>query len=284
MSGVSYEDRNISHGLAVRLGRAPVKSDTRALMFSKFADLPPELPKASNFWTDRALFIPRSFGNRQYGNCTRAKQAVAMLRMERLETRRTTQIDDQAVIDAYTEMSNRRYGGGDNGAFETDALSDWRNPLYTIKDHWGRPLTIDAYTRVNPFDHEEVKTALWLAKAFGLPFCINLPIAFQRLTAEGKDWDIPAGQAPVGEWQPGSWGGHSMWMFDFDEIGFLHDHTWDLKTGRLTYRAAAIYMDEVHMVIDSINLWKKSRTVNKYLDLSGIKEAVNEVSSLKIAA
>ena len=99
-----------------KLGRLPSKSDTRALMFSRFAAAPKKLPKATNFWSTRSAFPNRTFGNNQWGDCTRAKQAIASMRMERLETTRTAQITDAEVVRVYREMSERLYGGEDNGA------------------------------------------------------------------------------------------------------------------------------------------------------------------------
>jgi hypothetical protein len=265
-----------------KLGRLPSKSDTRALMFARYATEPKVLPKATNFWPKRKNFPIRSFGNRQYGCCTRAKQAIAAMRMERLETRRTPQITDEEVIRVYTDMSNRLYGGGDNGAYETDALSEWRRPELTFKDTKGRPLTIDAYLRLNASDHQEVKSALYLAGAHGIAICINLPNAFKPMDPPA-DWDIPQGQALIGDWQPGSWGGHSMFGRDYDEIGLWLEHTWDLPAQRITWRAAAAYIDEVHTFVDSINAWKKKLVVRKLVDLEGIRKRVNQVSSQKIA-
>jgi hypothetical protein len=44
-------------------------------------------------------------------------------RFERIERRRTINLDDQEVIDKYLAMTSRLYGGGDTGAYEEDALS-----------------------------------------------------------------------------------------------------------------------------------------------------------------
>src|SRR5688500_5959596 len=108
-----------------RLGRLPLRSNRKALIFTDFlkADTP-EPPKKTNFWPKRTPFQNRTFGNTSYGSCTRSKQAIAALRMERLEQRRTIEITDQEVIRVYTEMSDRLYGGGDNGAYEVDALDE----------------------------------------------------------------------------------------------------------------------------------------------------------------
>lgn len=266
-----------------QLGRLPSKSDTRALMFSRFASEPKVLPPRTHFWPKRAAFPIRSFGNLRMGCCTRAKQAVAAMRMERLETRRTPEISDDEVIRVYREMSNRLYGGGDNGAYETDALSEWRKPELTFKDTKGRALTIDAFLRLNAADHTEIKSALVTAAAHGIEFCINLPLAFQRLDPPA-DWDIPDGQPLIGEWMPGSWGGHSMHGRDYDEIGLWFNHTWELPDQRITWRAMAAYVDEAHFVVDSYDYWRTQKPLaKKLLDLAGIRNAVNAVSSRKIA-
>src|SRR4051812_21240187 len=81
-------------GSGPKLGRLPSKSDTQALMFHRFAVPPRVLPKATNYWRKRSAFPLRSFGNTAYGSCTRSKQAVAHMRIERLETRQTPKIDD----------------------------------------------------------------------------------------------------------------------------------------------------------------------------------------------
>jgi hypothetical protein len=264
-----------------RLGRLPAKASRKALMFSDFYKYG-DIPKKTNFWRTKSPLPLRHFGNNQYGDCTRAKQAVAAMRMERLEQKRTITVTDAEIIRVYTEMSDRLYGGGDNGAYEDDALNEWRRPETTFTDTAGRPYTIDAYLRLNAFNHEEVRAALSMAKARGLAICLNLPIAFANILPP-RDWDIPEGQAPTGPWMPGSWGGHSLNMHDFDETGFWLDHTWMLNPQRITYRAAAIYMDEVHIVLDSVNTWKKlARGPAGTLALKKVIEAVNDVSSYRI--
>lgn len=265
------------------LGRLPAKSDTRALMFSRFAIEPKVLPVKTDFWPRRAAFPIRSFGNRTYGCCTRAKQAIAAMRMERLETRRTPVITDEEVIRVYVDMSNRLYGGGDNGAYETDALSEWRKPDLTFRDTKGRPLTIDAYLRINAADHQELRSSLVTAAAHGIEFCINLPLAFQTMDPP-QDWDVPEGQPLIGQWLPGSWGGHSMHGRDYDEIGIWSPGTWEQPDQRITWRAVAAYVDEAHFVIDSFDYWRTQKPgAKKLLDFAGIKKAVNAISSQKIA-
>lgn len=264
-----------------RLGRLPAKASRKALMFSDFVTYI-SLPKATNHWTNRTPIPLRSFGNLQYGDCTRAKQAVAIERMERLEQKRTVTITDAEVIRVYTDMSNRLYGGGDNGAYETDALDEWRRPETTIRDVSGHPYTIDAYLRLNSFNHQEIRAGIALSGARGIAVCLNLPLAWSSVV-DGGTWDIPEGRQPIGEYLPGSWGGHSMWTCDYDDIGLVLDGTWNDGQRHLTWRAAAIYLDEAHMVIDSVDAWRKMAAVRDHLvNLDRVVEAVNDVSSHKI--
>jgi hypothetical protein len=265
-----------------RLGRLPTRSDTRALLFSRFAMPVIDVPPTSNFWPRRSPFPLRTFGNREYGDCTIASQAVGAQRMERLEVGRRASITDDEVIRVYVALSDRLYGGGDNGAYETDALDNWRRKDLTFRDTQKRPLTIDAYVRLNPHDHRELKTAIWTAGAKGIKICINLPAAFSRIDPPAN-WDIPAGQALVGEWMPGSWGGHSMWCRDYDEVGIWVPHTWGMHDQRITWPAVAAYVDEAHMVIDSLNEWRQRlERMPSLLNLDAIADAVNQVSPVKI--
>lgn len=267
----------------VRLGKLPAKSSMKALFLSDFAqviDKAVVLPKETNFWARRSSFPVRTFGNTKYGSCTRSKQAVAAMRMERLETRQTPEITDEEVIRVYVDMSRRLYGGGDNGAYEIDALSEWRKPDLTFRDTKGRPLTIDAFLKVNHSDINAVKEAIHLSGAHGLAVCLNLPLAWSKVHPPNP-WDLPEGQPMIGEYMPGSWGGHSMFSSDYDERGLYVEHTWGMPRQLVTWRAAAAYMDESFMFIDSLNSWRKRHRLPLKVS-EAIKEAVNSVSSQKI--
>ncbi len=267
-----------------RLGKLPAKSSMKALHLSSFIKKEvSELPVATNFWEDRAQFPLRSFGNTKYGCCTRAKQAIAAMRMERIETRRTPQISDEEVIRVYLEMTERLYGGGDTGAYETDALSEWRKPDLTFRDIQGRPLTIDAFVRINHNDINEVKQAIHIAGAHGLAVCLNLPKDWQSVSPP-QEWDFPVGTQATGTWLPGSWGGHSLWATDYEERGIILEHTWNIESQLVTWEGVMQYMDEAHIVIDSWNAWKarSEESGQKLIDMDGIRDAVNGVSSQKI--
>lgn len=212
------------------------------------------------------------------------------MRNERIEVRRTPSIDDAEVIRVYYAMTLREYGVGDGtpndpagdvGAYETDALNNMRRPDLTFKDTHGRPLTIDAFVRVNAGDIEEIKNALVTAAQHGIKFCINLPLAFQDIPP-GQDWVIPEGQPLIDRFLPGSWGGHSMYGFDYDPVGMRTPGTWEDPPIRISWPAVAAYVDEVHVTIDSFDEWRKKVGIKKDFDLPGLRQAVNKVSSVKI--
>ncbi len=264
-----------------RLGKLPAKTSMKSLLLSDFtrqatAELP---PAKTDFWRKRKSFPLRTFGNTKYGCCTRAKQAIAMMRMERIETGKLIEITDEEIIRVYTDMSNRLYGGGDNGAYETDALSEWRKPDLTFRDKKGNPLVIDAFLKIQHSSLEAVKNAVWTAQAHGIAVCLNLPRAF---AAKGLTvWDIPENEPLIGDKMPGTWGGHSMWVNEYNEFGVRHPTTWGLPDIWISWRAFLAYCDEAYLVIDSADKWRK-QAANKFLNLDAVVEAVNGVSAQKI--
>jgi len=142
-------------------------------------------------------------------------------------------------------------------------------------------LTIDAYTRVNHNDQRELRQAIWTAGSHGIAVCLNLPRAFDPIDPPHA-WDLPQGQRPIGDWLPGTWGGHSMWARDYDEDGIWLVHTWNQLDQLITWRAAAVYLVEAHLVIDSINAWRRKPAAARYMDLKALRNDVNKVSSHKI--
>lgn len=268
-----------------RLGRLPTKSTRKALMFAEFFRFL-DIPKSVNCWGRRAPLTLRTYGNTEFGCCTRAKQAVAITRMERLEQKRSPMITDEEVLRVYREMCIRKYGSdADNGAYEDDALNEWRNPEFTLRDTAGHAYPIDAYLRVNAADEREVRAALAFAGAKGIAVCFNLPLAWADIKPP-TPWHVPEGQALVQKWQPGTWGGHSMWMpCDYNAFGPTGvDHTWNLARQPVSWAGMASYCDEVHVVIDSVNAWRKQSESPKVKKaLADVRDAVNAVSDIQIA-
>jgi hypothetical protein len=275
----SFEETTPEIKDETRLGKAPARSHPLMLSFSDYSKAGVVVvPPKTSFWKKRAPFPIRSYGNTAYGCCTKASQAILATKMERIEFRRTITITDEEIVNNYLRMTSRLYGGGDSGAYEMDALNEWRNPDLTFRDTKGHPLTIDAYTRVNQVNIDEVKRAIFLGGAHGIKVCFNLPIAWART----YDWDIPIAQAPIGAYLPGTWGGHSMCSaLDYDENYLYLDHTWNVPGGRISWRAFSIYCDEAYSVIDSVAIWK-NRLTKKEMNIPALIGDVNAISDVKI--
>jgi hypothetical protein len=260
-----------------RLGRLPRKSDVRSLMLAHFLTDTDPPPTKTSFWVKKTKFTPETWGNDEEGCCTIAKQANMFRRFQRIEHRATIEITQQEVHTVYRRMTDELYGGGDTGAYEEDALSRSRNPDTALRDTKLRPLTIDAFLRINPANQLELKRAVAMAAGHGIAICINLPVGFSNI--EGHDWDFPDNTPLIGDWLPGSWGGHSMWAIEYDPLGLWLEHTWGIPPQRITWRAAAAYIDESHTVIDSVDSWRRRGVP---LELDQVVQAVNDVSRVKI--
>jgi hypothetical protein len=286
------------------LGKRPAINDARTLRFSRFAQVD-KIPKRYNPWGKRAPFQPRTFGNRFHGCCVRASQALHALRLERIETRATPKITDAELLRVYYDMTARRYGGGDTGAYELDGLNEWRNPDLTFRDTQGRPLTIDAFTSVDHRNHDELRAAIALAGRFGLKLCFALPRAVLRGEFDPPQvWDVPRdGEGKrlplVGDWEPYSGGGHSQYADRYDEVGVtmvqswyeglgLPKESWPTDEQLYTWDFIAAYCDEAYWVVDSLDQWRQKKTdagfqkLKADVDLAGIVKAVNKVSRTKV--
>jgi hypothetical protein len=117
--------------------------------------------------------------------------------------------------------------------------------------------------------------------------CLNLPWAWANILPP-HDWDVPADDDPSlrsAMWQPGTWGGHSILLDEYDEVGPWVPHTWSLSPyrQRITWRGLAWYCDEAHLILDSVNQWKQERRLPSRT-LDAIVDAINSVSSQKVVA
>lgn len=277
-----------SQAASKRLGKLPAKSSLKQLHFaSLIKPIAPTPPSVANFWVRQAPFGARTFSNDTVGCCTIASQAVAAMRMERLEQKRTVQFSTSEVLRVYYNMTERLYGGGDTGAYESDALGNWRKPDLTFRDAEGMPHTIDAFLKINHADVDEVKRAIAFSGVHGIKACFQLPLAWSRVDPP-TTWDIPKNQPMVGQWLPNSWGGHVVYCADYDTVGPRLSHTWyeggkEVYYGlqRITWRAFLSYCDESYLIVDAVDTWLQQGLLTSN-QAGAIKEAVNSVSDQKI--
>lgn len=268
---------NIVEGKRVGVGFP--KTSPNMLMFANYANKSVVPPKSLRFWRRRNPFPIYETGNNEHGCCAIASQAIFQMKMERLERRITAPITQDEILRVYYNLTKRLYGGGDTGCYEVDALNNWRNKDLTFRDSkCNEPLTIDAYTKVNHFNIEEVKRAIFMSGGKGIKVCFALPMAWSGTLT----WDIPEGQQLVGEWQKYSWGGHSQTCAeDYDENWIYINHTWNCPVGKISWKAFQTYATEVHVVIDSLDEWRK-KVPNKTFNAKALISDINNVSDLKI--
>lgn len=279
------DEAQVEEPIKVRLGKAHAVGRMSTLQFGEYfkkSDI--KLPKKFNAYQKRTPIPVQDWGNNEYGCCTIASQGVLSQYMERQEQKKTPVITAAEAVRVYKNMIVRKYGGvfQDMGAYEVDALNNWRNPDYTFRDSKGHPYTIDAYVKINHTDVEEIRQALYLSKAKGIKICFALPYAwsFRRDLV----WDIPKGQSLTGAYVPYSWGGHSMTAIAIWDEQWLYGlpHTWNLPMGRISWEAVAVYADEAYLIIDSMNQWRKDTEKGAFA-FNKLAADVNDVSSIKIA-
>lgn len=263
--------------MELRLGKKEYVPDPRNMMLSNYMT-PRVLPAKYDFDKKRKPFPLHPFGNDKWGNCVKVGQANEMLRLERLEQRRTLKIQEHHVVAAYQDEVERQFGvrpaapggTGDNGLVTISNMRNWRNIGWTLdftkKPNDARVYKIDAFGELEPNDFEQVKAATYLLH--GVQFGFWLPRAVQ---GNFTLWDYNGESGP--EWQPGSWGGHLVYSkaYEGDEVEIL---TWGFKV-RVTKRFIAKFADEAYAVVDSWNTWRKS----KEIDVEGMKQHLRDIGA-----
>lgn len=238
------------------LGKKEVKHDFRNLRAARY--LASEFPAWYDWQRKRRPVPARTYGNTQYGDCTLASQANCVARFERMEQRRTIILPDQLVIGNYLNMT----GGADEGWYELDAIKRWRSIGFAPRND--RVYTIDAFTQVNTLNVDEVKAALWQFKV--IKICFQLPWAWSRVDAPGYGspetegvWDV--GDGP--DFEPNSWGGHSMSADGYDAEGLWVIHSWyegpRPARQKITWAAVQKYADEAYSIVDAFDAWRGPR-------------------------
>jgi hypothetical protein len=254
-----------------KLGKQDHKHDPKTLMMSDFITVP-VLPTSYNFDKHRAPFPERMWGNDAYGDCVIAAESNALLRMERVEQRRTIALSDKDAVARYQSLTGCKSPGdaNDEGLVMLDTMSDWRNNGY--KRTAERPhhtFNIAAYGELDPADEHQLKAAIYLLK--GIHFGFALPRTAQAQTDKGY-WDVV--NEPGNE--PGSWGGHCVHCCQYDE-GNFYVRTWEMVV-RVTIQFVKRYCDEVWAVVDDLDAWRAS----DHLDVQGLIDKLHSIGARNV--
>ena len=237
----------------VKLGKLPVRTDVRTLLFARYVDrakLPPPPPDL-----DLASAVPEwpMYANDRIGDCTTAAAAHMIEAWTAPARGVAVEVSERAVLAAFDKVKQVDPATGEEGAVELDVLTYWRKR--GIGGH-----RIGAFARVPVWDHRLVRVAAYLFG--GLYIGIQLPLSAQRQPV--WDWtgslDGPA--------RPGSWGGHAVDVVAYDRHA-LTVVTWG-RLQQLTWAFWDRYVDEVYGII-SVDFLDEAGEAPNGFDLATLK-------------
>lgn len=258
----------------LKLGKLEHKHDDRTLMLAKYFLPDIRVPEIFDFDKRRAAFPLRMWGNAAYGDCVIADRCNAILRLERIEQRRTIALYDEDAISEYKKLTGCQQPGDENdtGLVILDAMREWKNDGLETDGRSGirspRTYKIAAYGELDPHDGRQLRTAAYLLH--GIHFGFWLPAAAQSMTDNGV-WDYNGETGP--DWEPGSWGGHCVYSKAFDSTS-MEVLTWAMKV-KVTDNFIKKYCDECWAVVDSFDSWRTKQTI----DVAKLTEQLHEITS-----
>jgi len=237
---------------SVKLGKKPVKFDTRTLKLADYLDstqLPPPPPSVDNTRGRRDWGM---MANDKLGCCTIAAVGHATQTLDGYGPSDEVVVDYYELWDGYNPSNPR----SDQGGIELDVLTKWRQE--TFDGH-----AIQAFVSLNPGNLLQIKQAIELFG--GVYIGVELPLSAQK----PGTWD--AVYTSGGE--PGSWGGHAVWcpLYDGDGIVCV---TWGYLQ-RMTYRFWARYCSESYAILSPA--WP-TWNGNPALDLKTLQEDLEKIT------
>lgn len=244
-----------------RLGKQGYSHNSLTLMLAKLVLPEIRVPAKYDFDKGKKPFPSRMWGNDAYGDCVIGGRANHMIRLERVEQRRTIPLSDDDAVTLYKALTGCQTAGdaNDTGLVVLDAMKQWKNQGWTLSGKSGvrssRCYTIAAYGELEPQDHEQLKMGIYALHGAHMGFW--LPTAVQSQTANGR-WDYNGESGP--EWQPGSWGGHLVYSKRYDENG-VYVITWGQEV-LVTWNFVDKYCDESWAVVDNLDSWRTKQTIN----------------------
>lgn len=184
------------------------------------------LPSAPANWRyAHALREVPMFANDRYGCCTCASNGHRIVAQEFATRQREVAVTDGDVLDVYAAVTGFDYSRPetDNGAYMLD-VANYMRRVGMGREKDGTAHTVEAFVKVDHSNHAEVKAAcnifggVWLG--------VWLPRSAQAQTGPTLQWDAPSDAAKlVGEYEPGSWGGHAIEVTAYNERAAMA-YTW----------------------------------------------------------
>jgi hypothetical protein len=216
----------------MRLGRKPRRHDPRAPRLARYLAGIPAAPDIVDY-TGRLTSLGM-MANDRLGDCTCAAIGHA-IQTWTSQARSEITLGDGDVIALYERFGyDPANPASDQGAVIADVLNSWL--AAPVAGH-----AIDGWAAVDAGDVEEVLAGIYLFG--GLDIGLALPLSAQTQ----EIWDVPAA-GPRGAGQPGSWGGHCVWVAKGERGAGFTCITWGgLK--RMTLPFWQAYCDEANAVL-----------------------------------
>jgi hypothetical protein len=228
-----------------KLGRLPAQHDARTLRLEKYIGTALPDPPQLTAWSRKATSPWGMMANDRIGDCTCAGAGHAVQSWTANRGVEQT-IADAAIVTAYSAVSgyDPRTGANDNGAVMLDVLKYWRKT--GIGGH-----KINAYAAIQPSNHRLVAQAAYLFG--GLYAGVALPLAAEKQLDAGQPWTVPSRGRIGWDYQPGSWGGHAIYLPDYSVPAGLTCVTWGALQG-MSWAWWDAYCDECYAILP-LNDW-----------------------------
>jgi len=214
----------------MKLGKKPARNDPRTLKLGKYLTPqiapPPAFVNNSRGITEWGMMMNDSLGSCTISAVGHAYPVQVFSQIDKGILGKIIEPSDDIILRYYEQWDGYDPSdpSTDQGGDETDVLNKWRKFGFA-----GRELT--AYADPDPKNREHVKQAIYLFG--GVYIGIQLPAGWQNAPL----WDANMGD-------PGSWGGHAVYVCDYDADG-VTVITWG-SLQKITWAGWDQYTDEVH--------------------------------------
>lgn len=216
----------------MKLGKKSPRVDRRTLKLALY--MTPELPNPPDVVTNsRGQMDWGVMGNDVLSDCTIAAAAHAVQVWTQAQGKEITLLDSD-VLSYYQKWDgyNPQDPSTDEGGVALDVLNCWRKE--GLSGH-----NILGYAQSNSRNSLHNRQAI--AIFGGLYVGLNMPVSAQGQ----KVWEFD----PSSEGQPGSWGGHAVFVPDYDLSG-LTCITWG-RLQKMTWEFFKTYCDEAYAIVSS---------------------------------
>jgi hypothetical protein len=223
----------------LKLGRPGGPSTRHAALIETFVDKTKlqAPPFATNIGGPDVI---GQYGNDRLGDCTCATWAAIFLH-DAAAHGDSIDFTTDAVLTMYEASGYNPADATTDNGWSLAAAATYAERI-GIVDTTGVVRKSGPFLRINHVDLVEIQIA---RSEFGvLPVGVQLPLAAQNIS---QPWDT---DGSGGNQEPGSWGGHSLALLDYDHDGVIF-RTWGRKQ-RATWRWWQRYVDEAICKVDPL--------------------------------